>query len=435
MTHRYMKQLNRTYERQTKLMEQSDGSRLHRGSDDSVAYSRMLRYKKDYDENVQFQSNVKTAISYMKNSSAALSNVSDNTKTLVEKVNAAQGTNTTSDMQAISAEMLVLVQESVSALNMQVGGKFLFSGQASLTQPFVMSSEKVDRAITMTLDPSQASAYNRLVVQEGGTPNTDLEFVTLSSGSSTYFWDTKNSWVISADMSTKYGVPGEPSSDGKYWIPEYISELVDSEGKLREGITQPVKVTVCVGEETDASGNKVYKTEELELDVATQFMVSYYGDTKSYSIPKENGAVQPLSDTANASGLDVMGENVFDNIASGADISACVSALNDMLAIVAKADTGESCANWMSAVGKTMANNAFDTFNGAQTKLAARQQAYESSLTMLESQEEYILNDITDVSSTDVAKLAVNMMELQTTYQLSLSVGSRILPPTLADYL
>ena len=36
MTNRYLKQLNRTYENQTRLLEQSDGDRLHRPSDDAV---------------------------------------------------------------------------------------------------------------------------------------------------------------------------------------------------------------------------------------------------------------------------------------------------------------------------------------------------------------------------------------------------------------
>ena len=54
---------------------------------------------------------------------------------------------------------------------------------------------------------------------------------------------------------------------------------------------------------------------------------------------------------------------------------------------------------------------------------------------MLTTQSESILGDITTVHSTDVAKLAVDLMTAQTIYNLSLSVGGRILPPTLADYL
>jgi flagellar hook-associated protein 3 FlgL len=54
---------------------------------------------------------------------------------------------------------------------------------------------------------------------------------------------------------------------------------------------------------------------------------------------------------------------------------------------------------------------------------------------MLEKQNEAITEDISYVSDTDVAKLATQLMTMQTIYNLSLSMGSRILPPSLADYL
>ena len=51
MIGRYQKQLNDSYEDQAKLMEQSDGSKLHRPSDDSVNYSKFLRYQNTDTEN------------------------------------------------------------------------------------------------------------------------------------------------------------------------------------------------------------------------------------------------------------------------------------------------------------------------------------------------------------------------------------------------
>ena len=53
MIGRYQKQLNDSYEDQTKLMEQSDGSKLHRPSDDSVNYSKFLRYQNTDTENAE----------------------------------------------------------------------------------------------------------------------------------------------------------------------------------------------------------------------------------------------------------------------------------------------------------------------------------------------------------------------------------------------
>ena len=145
MTTRYLNQLNRTYENQTKLMEQSDGAKLHRPSDDPIGYSKYLRYSTSYGENNQYQTNVNAAISWMKNSDSSLVDITNCFKTVVVKANQAQGTNTDTDMKAIAQEMLVQVQQSVADANIQINGRYLFSGQRDLVQPYNISyDEPVD---------------------------------------------------------------------------------------------------------------------------------------------------------------------------------------------------------------------------------------------------------------------------------------------------
>ena len=75
MVANYQQQLNGANSRQAKLMEQGDGSKLHRPSDDSVAYAKYLRYDISSNENTQYQNNVSTAVSWMKTSDAALVNM------------------------------------------------------------------------------------------------------------------------------------------------------------------------------------------------------------------------------------------------------------------------------------------------------------------------------------------------------------------------
>lgn len=65
----------------------------------------------------------------------------------------------------------------------------------------------------------------------------------------------------------------------------------------------------------------------------------------------------------------------------------------------------------------------------------ARQALYTSVSTMLGNRGEIITGDITNVNSTDVAQLAVKLMQEQTIYNMSLSLGARILPKSLSDYL
>lgn len=437
MTNRYLKQLNRTYEAQTKLMEQSDGDKLHRASDDAIGYSKYLRYSDSYGENMQYQTNVKSAISWMKNSDSALQDMSDALKTIVEKSNAAQGTNTTSDMQAIAKEMLVRVQQLVADGNSQVNGRYLFSGQSDLKQPYMMSNDKHERGLTKSLDDKQTEFFN-----SGTSPSKTAKSGNLSQMLTLRDVDTGDEYYLN-------------TVDGKIYSKEFMDEGYkdkmaagqktvadgDEAGAVGDWITANKKVGTYFdntgvitddGKSFSAEITVGGRTATLKFATVEQYIVTYSGDTNHFSMVKENGATQPATDTVNINGVDLAGTSIFDDADSG-NYSSGAAAFNDVLTVVAMTDMGDS--SWMSSDGKTLANNSFEIINVSQSKLAARQQVYTDCHNMLTTQNESIMTDITEVHSTDVAKLATKLMEAQTIYQLSLSVGSRILPPTLADYL
>lgn len=54
---------------------------------------------------------------------------------------------------------------------------------------------------------------------------------------------------------------------------------------------------------------------------------------------------------------------------------------------------------------------------------------------MMESKNTTIKDDINTASAANIPKLITDMQMAETVYRLSLSVGSKIIPPSLADYL
>ena len=437
MTNRYLKQLNRTFEEKTRLMEQSDGDRIHRPSDDAVGYSKFLRYSGSLTENTQYQTNVKTAVSWMKNSDAALADMTKCFSTIVEKSNAAQGTNTLSDMKAIAGEMKVMVQQAVADANTQVDGRYLFSGQSDLVKPYTMSTKLFDRGLAKTLDDKQTSFFNSGTGDSVTSSSGGISQMLAMKGSdnNTYYLNTKTGKIYSKEFMDKGYADtiaagqttvqaGDEVGTLAGWSgatpTETVSKYFDSQGVIKTPVTSPGSVMV--------NG----QTVNLNFETIKQNIVTYQGDRKNFSMVKENGAEQPASDEVNANGVDIMGTSIFDDPSSGNESSGA-AAFNDLLTVVAKTEQGDSA--WESSDGKTLANNAFNIVNNAESKLAARQQVYTSCQDMLTTMNQSITSDITDVHSADVAKLAVELMQAQTVYNLSLSVGSRILPPTLADYL
>ena len=439
MTGRYLTQLNRAYEQQAKLMEQSDGSKLHRASDDAVGYSKYLRYQNSLTENTQYQSNVKTAVSWMKNSDSALVDISDCFSTIVAKANAAPNTyNNTSDMTAIAKEMLAMVQQSVADANTQVGDRYLFAGQSDMKQPYTMSTATVEHGLAKTLDDTQKSFFTDADTASG----TMAQMITLTgSDGNTYYANTTTGKVytetfmtsgykdkIAAGQTTVTAADGLDMKDagGTVLTKVDISANFKNTGEITAA-GKAASYTVSVAQ-SDGT------TKDVTLSFATvkQQIVTYSGDDKYISMTKKNGAQDQTSDTVNVTGQDVFGTNIFDDSNSGNTASG-TAALNDMLTV--QAQTGAAQYKWLSTDGITLANNAYNTVNTAETKLAARQQVYTDVQDMLTTQNTAITSDVSTVADTDVAALAVKLMTAETIYNMSLSVGSKILPKSLADYL
>ena len=431
MSNNYLKQLNGTYEQYSKLMEQADGSKLHRASDNAVGYSKYLRYQNNQISNEQYQSNVSTASSWMKNADAALVNVTDLLQTFKAKVE--QGSNSTnneSDMKDIAKELLANVQEQVADLNTQIGDRFLFAGQKDTTMPFEISSDKMNRGDTFTLDEKQSAFFSGAT--SWGEENTTLKQMLKLNGSdgNSYYMNVNTGDVYTEDFvkngyknKNKFDPATQRAGNLTSGTAYDVSANFDQYGVIKEGAAD---VGTNYSKKITVDGKDV----NLTLSTTKQYIVKYAGDDKYISMVKKNGGVDQATDTVNVTGQDINGCDLFD---VGNAPHSGTARLNQLLYTVAKLDGADY--KWAGEQGMTIADSAHATVLGAQTKMAARQQAYNSSSSMLVTQNESITSDISDVSSTDVALLATKLMEYQTIYSLSLSVGSKILPGTLADYL
>ena len=428
MTNNYLKQLNGTYNQYTKLMEQSDGDKLHRASDDSVGYSKLLRYENSQAGNLQYQSNVSTALSWMKNSDSVLVNVTENLKTFNEKVvQASNSTNNESDMNDIGKELMSLIQETVQEMNTQMGERYLFSGQSDMVMPFALSDSKMDRGLTKTLSDQQVSYFNPTLGDTGSTK----QFLTLEgSDGNTYYYNTQNGQVYTYDfMEYGYksnmaaGISVVRADDAVGNIGTMDAAAINTNFQANGVITDDGRDWF---QDVTIDGNTV----TLKFAKVSQYIVQYNGDDKYISMVTENGAINPSADTVNQTGQDVFGSDIFD---AGLDHQTGTAMLNELLAVVAKVEAADY--NWASQNGITVADKAHSVVLGAETTMAARNQAYQATQTMLLTQNESITSDITEVASTDIGWLATKLMEYQTIYSLSLSVGGKTLPGTLADYL
>lgn len=501
----YKNALNRTYAKQQGLFEQADGSKIHRGSDNPVAYSNLMRYQFTQNENEQYTENVHTANSWMKNSDSIISNMLDNIATISTKANQAANTYLSeADSKSIAKEMSARLEEIISSCNYQLGDRFLFAGQKDTTQPFTISSGECSRGLAKTLDAKQAEFFKGT----RGNVNTELyQMLTLqNSDGETFYLDTQSGYIYSQDfvdsgytdiiangynyitevdaseyaagdarMSEDTAVNTVKSSDADAisevisgtssdndlkralrrigesedsdtYITEIANTLDDvSEDDLKSAVAKcadfaSVMVSTYFdnrGVLKDAAADGIDVTlngEEANLSfkAIAQRVVTYSGDDKYISMVKLNGATDTRSDVVNLTGQDIFGCDIFDDENSGNEKSG-TAMLNNIITVYTKTDGCD--AAWLSSDGITLADVAHATVNISQTTLGARLQLYSNVEEMLDNQSVIITGDISDLESTDVAELATKLMELTTVYNLALSLGGRVLPQSLADYL
>ena len=432
MVYGYQKQLNDANTRQSALLEQGDGSKLHRPSDNPVDYAKFIRYDTSLNENEQYTNNVNTGLAWMKTSDAALVNMVDIQTTFKEKtIAAANDTNNVTDMAAIGKEMMAEIQEMVSLGNTMQGDSYVFGGQTDLTKPFNMSEDAIQRGLTKTLDETQQTFFaGNNGIEETGTLRQMLSLT--GSDGVTYYLNTRDGYLYTKDfvdngfkdrLAANSKATVDPTTDAAGQITNASSfSVADYFKNTGEIIDSTATLSATVG------GNSL----TFSFDTVSQQVVSFTGDNKYVSMVKKNGTTEPSADTVNATAVEIFGMDIFDDPASGNSPSG-TAMLNEMLTVQAKVLADDH--RWLETDGVTIADEAHAQTVKAETKLGARTQLYNSVTTMLSTQNELITNDITNTSATDVAKLAVQLMQEQTIYNMSLSLGARILPQSLADYL
>ena len=421
-------------------MEQGDGKKLHRPSDNSVDYSRYLRYNVSEGENNRYQDSVKAGISWMNSTQTALSGIEDIQKTF--KAKTIQGANddkdeNSGDWPAIAREMKAGIQQIISLGNTQLGDRYIFSGQADLRQPFSISDENVPRhrGLAKTLDDRQAAFFN----DASNTDSANFLHQMLSldgSDGKSYYLNT-----LTGDIYTKEfvqegykdviasGRSTVSSADRVGNITTGTNFIKDNFKNTGEIIDDPA---ASPGLGANWSDTAAVAGVTLKFSTVRQQIVSYNGDFRYISMVKQNGSTEPTADTVNKTGLDIFGRDLFDDKNSGNEPSG-TAMVNSMLTVYAKTNSADP--HWLSSDGISLADAANQVTLQAHTETGARTQLYKNMTDILTDHGENITRDITNVSSTDVAELAMKMMQQQTVMSMSLSMGARILPLSLVDYL
>lgn len=153
--------------------------------------------------------------------------------------------------------------------------------------------------------------------------------------------------------------------------------------------------------------------------------VVYMGDNNKISMPVKQGLADPTKDGVNLTGNEVFGPIAADGTAK--IFQDLIDLKNHLLASPVDTDAVEE------DLGKIDANHT--GIVNAQTKLGTRSATYEMAENMLQADNVTITGNVAANEDLDLARAIIDYKNSENVYRAALSVGARIMPLSLVDFL
>jgi flagellar hook-associated protein 3 FlgL len=149
--------------------------------------------------------------------------------------------------------------------------------------------------------------------------------------------------------------------------------------------------------------------------------VVYNGDNGKVSMPIQQGPVDPAHDSVNVTTLEAFGVNL--------------ELINHLTDIKKQLMSGTPDLQYLSNTALANIDSDHDRVLLAQTKLGARMSMYELADNFLQDNNVTINTYIADNEDLDIAKALTDFKTNENVYQAALSIGSKIMPVSLVDFL
>jgi flagellar hook-associated protein 3 FlgL len=128
---------NNTRRLEKAQQQEATQSKIQLPSDDPEVATQAVKYRNYVSTLEQYQKNVNDAVSWMKVTEGALSDLHDVIREVSDKtVQAAGGAISDSDLAAIKQDVLQLKKTAIQILNTSYAGRYIFAGYATDKEPF-----------------------------------------------------------------------------------------------------------------------------------------------------------------------------------------------------------------------------------------------------------------------------------------------------------
>lgn len=402
--------------------QMATGRTINKPSDDPVGMSFAMRYRSDLAANEQYVENVDSALSWLEFTDSMLGQTGDVLHRVRElSVQAANSSNPEAALNNIKSEILELTEQLVTIGNSRFNGKYIFNGQITDQPPY---QEGID--------------YNGTAIPaESGRArgNVDVSLANVSAA------DNVLNIRIDGEAVSVTLPPNDYSGTGAAALAADLQAQINA-----ATTTADVTVTANVNDELVITSNSTGAASEVTIFPSSfaQTWLSAAGDLSDVTqSPGVDGVavgyeVQARYDDADnaeiqfeiAPGVripvNLSGNKVFGASTDDTNLYQLMNKLSDLL-------DAQDTAGISDLLGDMDAR--LNTLLETRAELGAKINRVELANERLK---DITLNLQTLQSKTedaDMAELITKVKTEENIYQASLSVGSRIIRPSLVDFL
>lgn len=389
----------------------TDGKAIHRPSDDPVRTVRSLKFNMNLAQNEQYTEHVQDAISWMETTDAAISDLSSLMMQAKELAVKAVAPNPDMALDAIAAELDGIINQIVEIGNTKIGDRYVFAGQMDKTQPFTRR----------TVTAADGASYDA-VVYSGDFNKISMR---IQSGVSTPTQDSVN--LTGRDL---FGPLHSIQENGKQITTmSVLNDLIKIKEALN-GKTPSPKSNPAGGDIkqiSDGDHNAVtLKIDALDADGLPTAV--------SYSTDGGQSWKAATADPINAGQFIIPAADMGTTDDVVYEISGdSYNKAGDTYTLPAAQESRD--LQWVSSVALDIIDNAHNKVLVAQTQLGSRMSMYERAHALLEKNNVIITDDLSANEDLDIAKATIDFQTSEAVYRAALSVGAKIMPPSLVDFL
>lgn len=430
ISNNYLKALNGSLEKQSKIQEQlTDGKAVHRPSDDPIKTIRSMRFNTNLAMNEQYTQNLSDAQSWMNNTDGAMSSLSSIMMRAKELVVSADGTKPPDALNAIGVEIDQLINQAINIGNTKMGDRYLFAGQMDKVQPF-------ERKIIK--DPTNPKAIGVDAVVYHGDHNAIS--MQIKPGAVNPAEDSIN--INGADLfgpvKTTYGQP----------TLEIFNQLIAIKQELQEKRQPPtisgIAGTVTIGGTYTGEGRTNYDvridTVAPATTTADPATTTPAGEVQTASYSTDGGntwntaTISPLMSSPVPPAVATrVGSTVL--LPNGMKLDIATDPLNKPNGAYSFHLPSGPDTDWISRVGIASIDAAHSAQLKQQTQLGAKMSTYEMAKNMMDAANTTIVKDVSENEDVDFSTAVINQKNSENVYKSALAVGSKIMPVSLVDFL